>query len=70
MIFVRIFHLPLFPSGKMMSELEQDIAAEIEALSGTTQESLIKSVSGEEHHFIKGEQNSVPRDKSDGSCMK
>lgn len=54
----------------MMSELEQDIAAEIEALSGTTQESLIKSVSGEEHHFIKGEQNSVPWDKSDGSCMK
>lgn len=32
----------------MMSELEQDAAAEVEGLSSTAQESLIKSVSGEE----------------------
>lgn len=41
----------------MMSELEQDVAAEIEGLSGTTRESLIKSDSGEEKRFLKkGEQ--------------
>lgn len=39
----------------MMSELEQDVAAEIEGLSGTTQESLIESVSGEEKCFKKKE---------------
>lgn len=35
----------------MMSELEQDIAAGIEGLSGTIQESLINSVRGEERCF-------------------
>lgn len=60
----------------MMSELEQDVAAEVEGLSGTTQESLIKSVSGEEKCFgekkkKRGEQTSVLWGESeDGSCMK
>lgn len=39
----------------MMSELEQDVAAEIEGLSGRTLESLIKLVSGEEKYFLKKE---------------
>jgi len=39
----------------MMSELEQDIAAGTEGLSGTAQESLIKSVSGDKKRFKKKE---------------
>lgn len=39
----------------MMSELEQDIAAEIEGWSGTTQELLIKLMSGGEKCFLKKE---------------
>ena len=47
----------------MMSELEQDVAAEIEGLSGTTQESLMKSVSGEEKCFKKRKANLSPMRK-------
>lgn len=47
----------------MMSELEQDVAAEIEGLSGTTQESLIESVSGEEKCLKKRRSNFSPMGK-------
>lgn len=44
----------------MMSELEQEVAAGIEGLSGTTQESLINSVRGEERCFKQRRENLSP----------
>lgn len=39
---------PTVSLWEMMSELEQEVVAGIEGLSGTTQESLINSVRGDE----------------------
>lgn len=44
----------------MMSELEQEVAAGIEGLSGTTEESLINSVWGEGRCFKQRRANLSP----------
>lgn len=57
----KIISSPTVSLWEMMSELEQEVVAGIEGLSGTTQESLINSVKGEERCFKQRRANLSPK---------
>lgn len=59
----KIISSPTVSLWEMMSELEQEFVAGIEGLSGTTQESLIYSVRGEERCFKQRRANLSPKGK-------